>query len=195
MKHSLELTTSSRPEWVQTVMADLPAFLQDHADCERKASAMAMSFVAKYPDRMEIIPELIDIGIEELDHFRQVYQVMVERGVPLAKEIQTDPYIKSLLALCFSDPERRFLDRLLLASIIECRGAERFRLVAQAMGDDSSLKDFYHALWISEARHGNVFVEMALRYFPHDQVYARLNALNQAEGKILQNLELRAALH
>ncbi|HTD87281.1 MAG TPA: tRNA isopentenyl-2-thiomethyl-A-37 hydroxylase MiaE, partial [Candidatus Binatia bacterium] len=55
MKFSVDLTAATRPEWVKTVMADLPAFMQDHADCERKASAMAMSFVAKYPDRVEII--------------------------------------------------------------------------------------------------------------------------------------------
>ena len=86
MKYSLELATATRPEWVTTVMSNLPAFLQDHADCERKASAMAMSFVAKYPDRVEIIPELIETGLEELDHFRQVYGHMARRGVRLARE-------------------------------------------------------------------------------------------------------------
>ena len=54
MKLSLELTVATKPEWVATVMADLPSFLRDHADCERKASALAMSLVAKYPDRLEI---------------------------------------------------------------------------------------------------------------------------------------------
>ncbi|MEC7882478.1 MAG: tRNA isopentenyl-2-thiomethyl-A-37 hydroxylase MiaE, partial [Verrucomicrobiota bacterium] len=68
MKFSLDLTVSTRPDWVDAVMANIPLFLQDHADCERKASAMAMSLVAKYPDRHEIIPELIATGIEELQH-------------------------------------------------------------------------------------------------------------------------------
>src|SRR5262245_13362121 len=133
MKYSLELATATRPEWVSTVVSDFPAFLQDHADCERKASAMAMSFVAKYPDRVEIIPELIETGIEELGHFQQVYAHMQKRGIRLAKEMTEDPYIKALMSLCHTDPGRRFLDRLLLASIIECRGAERFRLVSIAI--------------------------------------------------------------
>jgi tRNA-(ms[2]io[6]A)-hydroxylase len=132
MKYSVELVASSRPEWVQTVMADFPAFLRDHADCERKASAMAMSFVAKYPDRMEIIPELIETAIEELGHFQQVQAHMQKRGIRLAREMTQDPYIKALINLCCSDPLNRFRDRLLLASIIECRGAERFRLVCEA---------------------------------------------------------------
>src|SRR6266704_2824573 len=151
MKYSLELAASTRPEWLRTVLSDFPAFLQDHADCERKASAMAMSFVAKYPDRIEIIPDLIETAVEELGHFQQVYACMAKRGIRLAKEMREDPYIKALLELCRTDPLNRFLDRLLLASIIECRGAERFRLVCGAIEGDSELKEFYHHLWASEA--------------------------------------------
>ena len=195
MKYSLEPAVATRPEWVTTVVSNFPAFLQDHADCERKASAMAMSFVAKYPDRVEIIPELIETAIEELGHFQQVYAHMAKRGIRLAKEMNEDPYIKALLGLCHTDPLNRFLDRLLLASIIECRGAERFRLVWAALEHDAELKDFYHQLWVSEAKHGNIFVKMALHYFAKDGAYSRLQELNQAEGKIIQALELRAALH
>jgi tRNA-(ms[2]io[6]A)-hydroxylase len=195
MKFSLDLTVATRPEWAQTVRQDFTSFLQDHADCERKASAMAMSFVAKYPDRIEIIPELIETGIEELQHFQQVYAHMQKRGVQLAKEMSQDPYIRELMELCHSDPVRRFLDRLLLASIIECRGAERFRLVASTLESDPELEGFYHALWVSEAKHGNIFVRMALNYFKEDQVYSRLSELNSAEGKIVERLPLRAALH
>src|SRR5881296_785417 len=154
MKYSLELATATHPDWVRTVLSDFPAFLQDHADCERKASAMAMSFVAKYPDRVEIIPELIETAIEELGHFQQVYAHMAKRGIRLAKEMNEDPYIKALLGLCHTDPLNRFLDRLLLASIIECRGAERFRLVWAALEHDAELKDFYHQLWVSKPNTG-----------------------------------------
>ena len=112
MKLSLELTVDTGPEWVDAVMADLPSFLQDHADCERKASALVMSLVAKYPDRLEIIPELIATGVEELEHFQQVYEVMRQRGIPLVKEIPKDPYITALMKRLHSDLIRRFLDRL-----------------------------------------------------------------------------------
>ena len=195
MKYSLELATPTPPEWVQTVMAEFAFFLQDHADCERKASAMVMSFVAKYPDRVEIIPELIETAVEELGHFQQVYAHMQKRGIQLAREMTEDPYIKALMALCHTDPIRRFLDRLLLASIIECRGAERFRLVCASIEQDTELKDFYHGLWVSEAKHGHIFVKMALNYFPEDQIYSRLGDLNRAEGEIVRNLKLRPALH
>lgn len=194
MKLSLEVSVESSREWVETVMNDFDSFLQDHANCERKASAMAMSFVAKYPDRKEILPELIDTGIEELEHFKMVYEVMKSRNVPLPHEIGQDKYVKQLVDACRTTPEERFMDRLLIASIVECRGAERFRLVYENL-KDKELKQFYHMLWASEAKHGNIFVKMALKYFDQEEVYARLKELNEFEGKVLKSLPLKPALH
>ncbi len=194
MKLSIELASKSSAEWLETVMGDFDAFLQDHANCERKASAMAMSFVAKYPDRTEIIPELIDTAIEEMEHFQQVYEIMAQRGIQLPHQIGQDVYVKELVDNCRSDVEGRFMDRLLLASIIECRGAERFRLVYEAL-EPGELKTFYHNLWASEAKHGNIFVKMALIYFEERKVYDRLKELNDIETEVLKKQPLKPALH
>ena len=193
--YKVELACPSSPEWLDTVMGNFDAFLQDHADCERKASAMAMSFVAKYPERHKIIPELIATGIEELEHFQQVYAFMQQRGVPLAQEMAPDPYIKQLMALGHGGtPLTRFRDRLLLASLIECRGCERFRLVSEAVADEA-IKRFYKRLWASEAKHSHNFIHMALRYFDPAAVEARLSQLIAEEATILQHVPLRPALH
>jgi tRNA-(ms[2]io[6]A)-hydroxylase len=194
MKLSIDLTYQSSKEWVDAVMNDFNSFLQDHADCERKASAMAMSFVSKCPDKVKIIPELIETAVEELDHFQQVYKLMEKRGVQLKSEMPEDLYIKKLLALMRSKPVERLLDRLLLASVIECRGTERFKLIADAL-KEAELKRFYKMLWASEAKHGNIFVKMALEYYPKEEVYERLHYLTQEEGKICTLLPVRAALH
>jgi len=194
MKLNLDVTVPSRPEWVQAVMADFPAFLQDHADCERKASSMAMSFVAKFPDRTEIIPELIAIGIEELEHFQQVYQLMASRGIPLPQSMGEDPYVSQLIKRCHSGRLERFLDRLLIASVVETRGAERFRLVSEAQ-TDPEMHRFYKILWASEAKHGHVFVKMALNYFDEKTVYDRLAWWIDQEGEVIDGLPIRAALH
>jgi len=175
-------------------MQDFDSFLQDHADCERKASSMAMSLVAKYPDRLEIIPELIETGIEELEHFQQVYKIMRDRGIQLNHSIGEDLYVKALIKQCHSGRLERFLDRLLIASVLETRGAERFKMVAEAL-DDPVLKKFYKTLWVSEAKHGHIFVKMALNYFEKDQVYNRLEWWVEREAEVLDNLELRPALH
>ena len=89
-----------------------------------------MSLVAKYPNRVEIIPELIDIGVEELEHFQQVYKVMQSRGIQLSHTIHEDLYIKGLMKSQHDGLEERFLDRLLIASVLETRGAERSCLAA-----------------------------------------------------------------
>lgn len=194
MKLSAELIVDSPSGWIDTVMNDFDSFLIDHADCERKASSMAMSFVAKYPDRTAIIPELIETAVEELEHFRDVYAIMEERGIRLPAKMTQDLYVKELLATSRSGREERFLDRLLWASVIECRGAERFRLVYEAL-EEGKLKSFYHRLWASEAKHGHVFVKFALEYFPGEQVYPRLNELVEIEASVLAKIPLRAALH
>lgn len=194
MKLSIELDIASRPEWIAAVMNDFDTFLQDHANCERKASSMAMSFVAKYPDRTEIIPELIETAVEELEHFRDVYAIMEKKGVQLPASMNQDLYVKQLLDGCRSGREERFMDRLLLASIIECRGAERFRLVYEHL-EEGPLKDFYHNLWASEAKHGHIFVKMALIYFDESSVYSRLQELNAMEGRVINEIPIKAALH
>ncbi len=194
MKFRIDLTVETKKEWIEAVMNDFDAFLQDHADCERKASAMALSFVAKYPNRLEIIPELIDTSVEELEHFRDVYEIMEKRGIQLSHEIPQDLYMKQLIKICRDGRDERFMDRLLLASLVETRGAERFRLVYEAL-EDEELKGFYHRLWASEARHGEVFVKMALNYLPEEDVYNRLEEMKKLEGEILNNLPIRAALH
>ncbi|MDH5608569.1 MAG: tRNA-(ms[2]io[6]A)-hydroxylase [Cyclobacteriaceae bacterium] len=194
MKYRIDLEVESSQEWIQAVMDDFDSFLMDHANCERKASAMAMSFVAKYPDRTEIIPELIETAIEELDHFRDVYKFMEERNIQLPAVIGEDVYVKKLLDGCRSGRVERFMDRLLLASLVETRGAERFRLVYENL-TDGELKDFYHQLWASEAKHGEIFIKMALHYFDETSVYARLAEMTRHEAQVLSSLPIQPALH
>ncbi len=194
MQLRIPLCSDSPPQWIKAVLADFDSFLQDHADCERKASAMAMSFVAKFPDRVEIIPELIETGVEELEHFRDVYKIMEERGIQLNHEIQEDKYVKALIKFCRSGREERFMDRLLLASVVENRGAERFKLVYENL-EEGSLKEFYHNLWASEAKHGEIFVKMALNYFDEEEVYKRLHEINDYEATVIAGMPITPALH
>jgi tRNA-(ms[2]io[6]A)-hydroxylase len=198
MEYNINMLQVPSPQaWLDAVLNDFDSFLQDHADCERKASAMAMSFVAKFPDRTEIIPELIDIGVEELQHFKQVYKIMERRGVNLPEGMAKDMYIKQLVNLCRSTREERFMDRLILASLVEWRGCERFKMIADGLDADKEpdLKRFYQLLWESEARHGESFIAMALRYLPEVDVQNRLQYMVEEEAKILQGLEIRSALH
>jgi tRNA-(ms[2]io[6]A)-hydroxylase len=194
LKLNLDIGVPSPEGWIDAVLKDFGAFLQDHADCERKASATAMSLVAKYPNRLEIIPELIETAVEELEHFQQVYAIMQSKGIQLAHSIHEDLYIKALMKAQHDGLEERFLDRLLIASVVETRGAERFKIVADHMKEEELYK-FYKMLWISEAKHGHIYVKMALHYFPEEKVYQRLNWWVEKEAEIINGIPFRAALH
>lgn len=194
MKLNLDIGIPSPPDWIDAVLNDFNAFLQDHADCERKASATALSLVAKYPNRVEIIPELIETALEELEHFQQVYKIMESKGIALSHSIHEDLYIKALMKAQHDGLEERFLDRLLIASVVETRGAERFKIVSENL-EDEELHKFYKMLWISEAKHGHIYVKMALNYFPEEKVYTRLQWWVDKEAEIISEIPFRAALH
>jgi tRNA-(ms[2]io[6]A)-hydroxylase len=181
------------PAWVDVIIANFDEFLRDHANCERKASALALSMVVKYSDRTQIIPPLIAIAQEELAHFRSVYELMETRGLKILADSQ-DPYVQQLVALLRHGREQRFLDRMLISSLIECRGAERFRLIAHRL-EDPALKRFYRDLGASEAKHGHLFVDLVLKYFPPTMVYPRLTELAADEARIMRQLQWRPALH
>ncbi len=184
----------SSQEWIQAVLNDFDTFLVDHADCERKASGMAMNLVAKYPDRDFIIPGLIRTGIEELEHFRLVHKIMVERGIRLPHKMTKDLYVGELLQQIRGGRDEGFMDRMILGAIVENRGFERFKLIAENISD-KKLADFYDMIYQSEHKHGEMFLEMAIHYLPEESVLSRYNEMVDIEAGIIQNLKIRPALH
>ena len=118
--------------WTETVMADFDSFLLDHAAAEKKASGMAISMLSHYPDRTELVAAMADLAIEELTHYREVVKWIHQRGQITAAD-EKDPYVLAFRESMRKGSEAYMLDRLLTASIIEARGAERFALVAQAL--------------------------------------------------------------
>ena len=194
MEFDIKLKWDTPKEWIETVLADFPKFLQDHADCERKASAMAMSFVAKCPDRVEIIPELIETALEELVHFKLVYEIMDQKKITLPKQLEQDNYIGGLIKKCRSGREERLLDRMVVASVVEARGVERFRIVAENI-EEEELQKFYDMLWRSEYKHSDVFLRLALSYWKWEEIEERLVYFIHEEAIICEGLPFRAAVH
>jgi tRNA-(ms[2]io[6]A)-hydroxylase len=188
-----QLASTTDPEWVKVILDNFDEFLVDHASCERKAMAYAMSVIVKYPDRTEIIPDLLEVAQDELDHFREVLDLMERRNLQMLPD-EPDPYVNQLIQLCRHGRDERLLDRLLVASVIETRGAERFRIISEAL-DDAELKEFYRDLWATEAKHGDVFKKMALKYFDEDEIEQRNLEIIEAEAKIVAGLEWRPSLH
>ena len=179
--------------WTEAVMADFDAFLLDHAAAEKKASGMAISMLSHYPDRVELVAIMADLAVEELTHYREVVKWIHRRGLITAAD-QKDNYVLAFRKSIRQGKEIYLMDRLLTASIIEARGAERFALVANAL-DDGALKKFYQSIARSEERHYEVFLELAGKYLDREAIAQRWSELLDIEAGIVSTLPVRAALH
>ena len=181
------------PEWVDTVLADFDAFLLDHAACERKASANAVSFAVRYPNHAKLVQTMVRVAQEEMEHFATMTDIIYERGLQFVKD-EKDPYINALIKLNRWEGDDRLIDRLLMFSIVEGRGCERFHLLANAL-PSGKLKELYTDLVRSESQHHMVGVQLLKELFPKSQWQARYEELLEAEGAIVASLPHRAALH
>ena len=174
-------------------MANFDNFLLDHATAERKASGMAVSMLSHYPDRTELVTAMADLAIEELTHYREVVKWIHQRGLRTGPD-HKDPYVVAFRESIRQGQEEYLLDRLLTASIIEARGAERFTLVANAL-EAGPLKKFYQSIARSEERHFEVFLNLAKQYLAPDMVEQRWDELLDIEAELVERLPIRAALH
>ena len=190
---SSPLRYSTSPEWVNTVLADFNEFLLDHAAAEKKASGMAISMLSHYPDKLELVSTMADLAVEELSHYREVVKWIHARGIITAADTK-DLYVIEFRKSLRQGQDPYLMDRLLTASIIEARGAERFALVAQAL-EEPGIKQFYTAIARSEERHYETFLNLAYLYFPQIGVDERWQELLEIEANIVRSLPLRAALH
>jgi tRNA-(ms[2]io[6]A)-hydroxylase len=136
---------------------------------------------------------MVDLAVEELNHYKEVMRLLMTKGVTPAAD-QKDPYVTRLNKLVRKDSEFFLLDRLLVGAIVERRGAERFGLVATRI-EDVELQKFYLAIAKSEARHWHLFVELARDLCPHLPVDARFCELAETENALIAELPLRPALH
>ncbi|MGB0678854.1 MAG: tRNA-(ms[2]io[6]A)-hydroxylase [Polyangiales bacterium] len=190
---SLPLRCRTPERWAVAIAAAIDQFLPDHAACERKAAATGMSFVARYPDRPELVAAMIAFAREELEHLQLVHKHMMQRGLVLGPD-EKDPYLGALRKRAASHGEARLCDHLLLAAVVEARGCERFAMLGEVL-DDASLQTLYRRLGVAEARHAHLFVQLAERYFTKEDVQARLTAWLDMEAEIIAALPLRLALH
>ena len=189
----LQLRYATPDLWTRAVMADFDRFLNDHASAENKAAGMAMSMVLHYRDKPDVVKTMLDLAIEEMSHFRDVVRLLHSRNMQLLPD-ERDEYVRALRAQVRTGKRDYFLDRLLLGAIIEARGVERFGLVATSL-PKGELKAFYSRITASEARHYQLFLDLAHNYFPSPQVNERLDQLLDVEATITARLPYLPRLH
>ncbi len=189
----MKLKSATNPKWLPHALEHFDEVLIDHAHCEKKAAANALSLLQVYPDVPGLPAQMARLAREESAHLAKVLALMEERGLTLGRDAG-DPYAKGLQELMRNGSRERRLDRLLVAGIIESRSHERLQLLADAL-PNPQLRRLYAELARSEDGHQKLFVRLAKNVEEEAAVDARLDALLEAEAELLAKLPLRAAIH
>jgi tRNA-(ms[2]io[6]A)-hydroxylase len=194
------LTHPTDPRWAARALADLDVVLADHAHCEMKAAANAISLATRWPASAKVARALTTVAEEELGHFREVLALLEQRGIALGRP-ETDAYAADLRRAAQAGGEKTphgsLADRLLVGALIEARSCERFRLLADALAARTDpLASFYEELFACEARHYTTMVDLAVEVRGDEpRVRNRLAELARVEGEIAARLGARPTIH
>lgn len=191
----LGLKLRTDPRWANIAEKNLEEILTDHAWCEQKAASNAIYLIVNNSEKEDLVSTLIEIAMEEMEHFKMVHEIIKKRGYKLGRE-RADDYVGQLLKFCKKDGSRNqsFVDRLLFAAMIEARSCERFRVLSQNI-KDKELAKFYHELMISEANHYTVFLNFARKYATDVDVESRWKEWLEFEGKLIENYGEKSEIH
>jgi tRNA-(ms[2]io[6]A)-hydroxylase len=189
----VRLQGATSPAWLEHALRHFDQVLVDHAHCEKKAAANALSLLQAYPQVPGLPAQMARLAREEAGHLARVLQLMEARGLALGRD-GGDPYVQELLRLVRTGQVERQLDRLLVAGLVEARSAERLGLLAEGL-EAPELKRFYAELAQSEDGHQRLFERLAEAVAPLPVVAARLEVLLAAEAELVARLPVRAAVH
>ena len=152
------LGCATPPAWLDAAVANEALLLLDHANCEKKAAATALSLMFRYADRNALVYRMSRLAREELKHFEQVQAVMQHRGTR-SRHVGPSRYAEGLRRAVRRNEPDRLVDLLIVGAYIEARSCERFAALLPRL--DKPLADFYRGLLVSEARHFKQYLAMA----------------------------------
>ena len=178
--------------WLPGALAQLDLVLVDHAHCEKKAAANALSLLQAYPEVPGLPALMARLAREESAHLARVLQLLEARGLALGRD-PGDPYAQGLQRLVRTPAAERRLDRLLVAAIIEARSCERLGLLAEGL-EDPALRRFYAELARSEDGHQRLFLRLAERVAPGARRHG-WRRCSRRRRQLLRSLPLRPAIH
>jgi tRNA 2-(methylsulfanyl)-N6-isopentenyladenosine37 hydroxylase len=187
------LANETNPGWIDVAVAHPDAILIDHAHCEKKAAAFALAMINRYPHKMRLVKDMIELAKEELDHFGTVVHILEGRGVSLTVDTG-NPYAKALHDHIRTSEPYRLLDSLIVGAFIEARSCERFSLLARHAAEPA-MRDLYASLLASEAGHYRAYTDIAREYFPVADVKQRLAEFAAIEATIVANLANAPTMH
>ncbi|WP_346983719.1 tRNA-(ms[2]io[6]A)-hydroxylase [Chryseobacterium sp. POE27] len=190
-----KLKLPTDPRWANIAEGNIEEILTDHAWCEQKAATNAIGLITMLPEYPEIVTELLAIAQEELEHFRQVHEIIKKRDYTFGRT-RKDDYVNELVNFIQKGGNRDDLivDKMLFAAMIEARSCERFKVLTENIKDEE-LKTFYRELMISEATHYTTFIGFARQLGEEQKVNARWEEWLEYEAKIIQSYGKGETIH
>ena len=192
----LGLKLPTDPRWVNIAQQNLEEILTDHAYCEQKAVSSAISLIIGFPDKPQLVSEMINLAKEEMNHFKMVHDLILNRGYTLGRE-RKDEYVLKLHSFFPKGGSRNdhLIHKLLYAALIEARSCERFRILSEKL-EDKKLCSFYRKLMISEAQHYTLFLKLARKYTDiKEKVDQKWQSLLEFEGELIKELGEKESIH
>ena len=186
----MQLLHATPRAWLDLAVQRFDEVLVDHAHCEKKAAAQALSMLAAFPDVPGLARAMARLAREEAGHLAQVLALVEKRGLALGRD-PGDPYAQALQARVRQPARERLLDRLIVSALIETRSEERLRLLASGLRDPE-LRQFYARLARAEEGHGQLLLRLAQACEGFDR---RLEELLRVEAALVRELPLRPAIH
>ncbi|WP_256012683.1 tRNA-(ms[2]io[6]A)-hydroxylase [Desertivirga xinjiangensis] len=195
-KTILKLKLPTDPKWVKNVVeSNIEEILTDHAFCEQKAASNAITLIVQNPNLSDLVQEMAALVQEEMDHFKRVHDIILERGYVLGRE-RKDDYVNELAKFIIRGGGRQaqLIDRLLFSAMIEARSCERFKVLSDNINDEK-LAVFYHELMVSEATHYSMFIKLAKKYGEGIDVDKRWEEFLAYEAEVIQNYGKKETIH
>ncbi len=187
------LLTATDERWLDLALRRFDEVLVDHAHCEKKAAAQALSLLQAYPEVPGLALQMARLAREESGHLARVLSVIEDRGLALGRD-QGDPYVQRLIDCLRSSPSLRRLDRLLVSAIVEARSCDRLALLAGAVSDPV-LRPMYSELAQSERGHQALFFRLAVASSSVNAASERLSVLLECEAQVVAEVGIRPAIH
>ncbi len=195
-KTILKLQLPTDPLWVKNVVeSNIEELLTDHAFCEQKAASNAITLIVQNPNLSDLVQEMTTLVQEEMDHFKRVHDIILQRGFVLGRE-RKDNYVNELRKFIIIGGGRtvQLIDRLLFSAMIEARSCERFKVLSENINDEQ-LSVFYHELMISEATHYAMFIRLARKYADGIDVEKRWTEFLAYEAEVVKNYGKTETIH
>lgn len=193
----LRLKLPTDPRWVNIVEKNIEEILTDHAWCEQKAATNAITIITNNSEHQDLVQDLLALAKEEIDHFEQVHNIIIKRGLKLGRE-RKDDYVNELyLYMKKSGTGSRvssLVERLLFSAMIEARSCERFKVLSENIQDEE-LSVFYRDLMESEAGHYTTFITYARKYGAGIDVEKRWREWIEYEASIIENYGKNETIH